>query len=128
MRSCKIRQHLHLRDDTLHFRIASLEMVTGDSPYISILFHTWFEGPFRTQRRGKFHDLRPGIICLIEPSWRQSFDIPPLLILLLPTLESLINVSIRLFLTLFSKQIRLFWQVLTPIRAILTSISTSKRL
>ena len=44
------------------------------------------------------------------------------------TLESLINVSIRLFLTVFSKQIRLFWQVLTPSRAILTSISTSKRL
>ena len=29
---------------------------------------------------------------------------------------------------IFSKQIRLFWQVLTSSRAILTSISTSKRL
>ena len=38
--------------------------------------------------------------------------------LLAGTLRSLINVSIRLFQKVFSKQIRLFWQVLTPIRAI----------
>ena len=41
MRSWNIRQHLHLRDDILHFRIESLEMVMGDCPHISILFHTW---------------------------------------------------------------------------------------
>ena len=39
MRSWKKRQHLYLRDDSLLFRIASLDMVTGDSPHISILFH-----------------------------------------------------------------------------------------
>ena len=40
----KKKQHLHLRDDSLFFKIASPEMVTGDSPHFSILFHTWYFG------------------------------------------------------------------------------------
>ena len=44
------------------------------------------------------------------------------------TLMSLLNVSMRLIFYTFPKQIRLLGPVLIPIRAVLTSISTSKRL
>ena len=88
---------------------------------LRLSYSVLFEGSFRTQRRRKFPDcIRPSInICLIVPSWRQSFNMPP-------AYSTFIYSRVpnkRIDTLFFSKQICLFWQVLIPIRAVLTSIS-----